>query len=93
MKDNNLNLEEKRYITRKNGRNIYKIRLTDEEIRNAHEYFVISWMECVLKNDFEMNDNFEITRTAKQAYDIYSEGNGLTEYEAIERAVNFKKER
>lgn len=84
IKDNNLNLEEKRYITRENA----KICLTDKEIRNAHEYYVISWMECVLKNDFEMNDKFQITRTAKQAYDIYSEGNGLTEYEAVERAVN-----
>ena len=76
-------LENKRVIIRGSE----QIELTDDEIRNAHEYFVISWMECILSADFEIKDKSQITKIAKSAYVLYSEGNGLTEYEAIERAV------
>lgn len=80
-------LENKRVIIRGSE----QIELTDDEIRNAHEYFVISWMECVIEADFEIKDKSQITKIAKLAYDLYSEGNGLTEYEAIERAVENSK--
>ena len=80
-------LENKRVIIRGSE----QIELTDDEIRNAHEYFVISWMECVIETDFEIKNKFQITKIAESAYDLYSEGNGLTEYEAIERAVENSK--
>lgn len=66
-------------------RNGGKYMLTNEEICEAHKEFVTSWMKSELENEYELTAA-EAETVAKDAYDIYSDGNGHTEYEAIEEA-------
>lgn len=57
--------------------------LTAEEILAAHKEFVTNWMTDTLMEDFDMEEE-----TAKEvavlAFARYCEGNGETEYEAVE---------
>lgn len=59
--------------------------LTQEELSKAHTEYVINFMTNTLQNDFEleMKDAAEV---AVMAYDLYSAGNGETEYECIQKA-------
>lgn len=63
-----------------------KIELTADEISLAHREFVTDWMAEALQNDFGLSvkDSCEY---ADIAYDIYCEGDGLTEYEAVQKAA------
>lgn len=60
--------------------------LTTEEILQAHQEFVISFMQDILERDFDIPEK-RSKSLAKLAYDHYAEGHGETEYECIEWAA------
>ena len=64
-----------------------EIILTPDEISQAHDQFVTDWMESTLINDFEVPESLSET-IAKEAYEIYSQGDGFTEYESVEKAYD-----
>jgi hypothetical protein len=69
-------------------RGSHEITLTAEEIFEAHKEFVVNWMKDTVQ---EIDDNItdeKAADVADRAYDIYSYGEGLTEYEAVEHAVD-----
>lgn len=73
-------------------RNNEKFELTADEIYEAHKEFVISWMTDtareILTNSYNLSVSDSICdRIADEAYDIYSKGDGDTEYESVEKAV------
>lgn len=63
------------------------IELTDEEIFQANTEFVTRFMRDTLIKDFGVSDE-KADELAVAAYKKYCEGNGLTEYECIEVAVD-----
>ena len=72
-----------------------EIILTPDEICQAHVQFVTDWMKSELINDFKVPEALS-EAIAKEAYEIYSQGNGFTEYESVEKAyekyiLNYKK--
>ena len=72
-----------------------EIILTPDEICQAYVEFVTDWMESALINDFNVPEPLSET-IAKEAYEIYSQGDGFTEYESVEKAYdqytdNYKK--
>ena len=67
-------------------RNGVKIKLTKEEIYKAHIEFITGWMRSEIES---MNFPEPVAnKLAITAYELYSEGNGETEYECIEKAVD-----
>lgn len=52
---------------------------------NIHDRFVTSFMESELRSQFGLSKK-AAKEVACRAYDIYAEGDGLTEYESIEKA-------
>jgi hypothetical protein len=72
IKNNELNME-------------IEITLTPDEICQAHVQFVTDWMESALINDFKVPESLSGT-IAEEAYEIYSQGDGFTEYESVEKA-------
>ncbi len=67
-------------------RNGVKIKLTKGEIYKAHIEFVTGWMKSEIESmNFPESVANELAVTA---YELYSEGNGETEYECIEKAVD-----
>lgn len=73
-------------------RGSHKIELTPDEIYAAHKEFVSAWMIDTARNILNEEDIYlsaeDYTNIGEAAYDIYSEGDGLTEYEAVQEAVN-----
>lgn len=74
-------------------RGSHKIELTPDEIYAAHKEFVTAWMIDTARGI--LNDENDIYLSAEDyinigesAYDIYSAGDGYTEYEAVQEAVN-----
>ncbi len=76
--------------------NIYFKVVTEEELEKikenesdsaAHARFVTKFMEDELLNSFDVPKE-DAHDVAVDAYDIYCEGNGQTEYECIEEAYN-----
>lgn len=68
-----------------NGKTV-KIKLTAKEISAAHKEYVCSWMVSEILSDYHVSN--EIAKEiAKSAFKIYEEGNGLTEYESLTKAV------
>lgn len=67
-----------------------EIQLTSDEIFLAHKEFVTDWMAEVLQTDFGFNieDSKEI---AQVAYEKYCDEEGLTEYEAVQKAAEENK--
>ena len=67
-------------------RNGQEIKLTADEVYMAHKQFITDWMASTLQTDFgfSMENSYEY---AYRAYDIYCEGDGLTEYEAVQKAA------
>ena len=67
----------------------YKEIRSDRNFEGAHEQFV-EWAVDVLFEDFSEYDfdEEEVEDLAEYAWDINCEGDGLTEYECIERAVD-----
>lgn len=80
----------------KNGKAILKrgkkeVVLTDNEISAVHKLFVMQWMQLTAETDFNIpeEDSWEV---AEKGYDLYSDGDGLSEYEAIQKvAENYNK--
>lgn len=67
-------------------RNGIKIKLTEEEIYKTHIEFVTGWMKSEIES---MNFPEPVANElAITAYELYSEGNGETEYECIEKTVD-----
>lgn len=64
-----------------------EIILTPDEISQAYVQFVTDWMESALINDFEVPESLS-RDLAKEAYEIYSQGDGFTEYESVEKAYD-----
>lgn len=84
-------------LERKDGT---KIELTCDEVSKVHRYFVTEWMKSTAKEILNgYDDGIYVTEEdfadiAEAAFDIYAKGDGLTEYEAVENAVDeFVKER
>lgn len=75
-------------ITRIIKGNREKIELTPQEIADANTEFVTNWMTNTIREilDTEISDD-----TAQQlgadAYSLYSQGNGQTEYECCSQIV------
>ena len=70
-------------------RNGKEIKLTYDEIYAAHKEFVSTWMINTAKEIIQSQYHSDITENdyidiGEAAYDTYAEGNGLTEYEAVE---------
>lgn len=64
-----------------------KYELTAKELSDANTEFVTSWMKKTLEEDFDVPEEFS-QGYAEWAYDRYSEGNGETEYECVEKAFD-----
>ena len=64
-----------------------EITLTKEELYEAHEEHVTIFMQTVLENDFGYPSDIA-EELAGLAYNEYARGNGLTEYECVEKIVN-----
>ena len=62
-----------------------EIELTPEELGKAYECYVISFMQGVFMQDFNIKDEDKAEELAELAYQEYAEGDGLTEYECIEK--------
>lgn len=60
--------------------------LTQKELFEAYTVFRKSWMRSTLEEDFDIPENIS-QKYADWAFDLYSEGNGKTEYECLELAV------
>lgn len=74
-------------ITRKiNGQKV-QIKLTQKELFKANSEFVKNWMKDVLMNDYVYTRKLA-ENLAVSAYDEYCKGNGLTQYECIEKIVD-----
>ena len=73
-------------------RGSHKIELTPDEIYAAHKEFVSSWMidtaRSILNDENIYLSTEDYVNIGEAAYDNYSEGDGLTEYEAVQEAVN-----
>lgn len=64
-----------------------EIILTGDEISEAHKIYIVNWMRSeLLTIDSTLTDE-QSEMLAERAYDIYSEGDGDTEYESIEKAL------
>jgi len=66
---------------------IHTFTLTPNEISAAHESFVIAWMESEIKNIDSEIPEIDVVAISRRAYDIYCEGDGHTEYESLEKAI------
>lgn len=64
-----------------------KYELTEKELSDANTEFVTNWMRKTLEEDFDVPEEFS-QDYAEWAYDRYSEGNGETEYECVEKAFD-----
>lgn len=70
-------------------RNGKEYRLTSKELYQAHQEFVVNWMADVTQEiSAKKISRKRALDVANHAYGIYSEGNGLSEYESVEKAVN-----
>lgn len=74
-------------ITRVINGKIRMIRLTDGELGLAYKEYVINFMKDTLLRDFGLSDE-EAESYSVVAYDEYCKGEGLTEYECIEKAYD-----
>ena len=60
---------------------------TYEELAEAHEELLVAFMSSELMSSFGCNA-VEAQQLGKKAYELYSKGNGMTEYECIESAYD-----
>ena len=74
-------------ITREINGQIVNISLTGEEIAEAHAEFVKNWMAGTAQEIDENLTDRQAAKIGEAAYDIYCSGNGETEYESVEKAV------
>ena len=72
-----------------NGEEV-EIELTSDEIGEAHKVFITSWMREEILNSADTKKVLtekEAEIVAEMAYDKYNKCEGLTEYEALEQAL------
>lgn len=67
-------------------RNGVKITLTNEELSQAHDEFVINFMMNELMNNFHISDEKTARSIADNAYNIYCKGDGKTD-SLLEKAI------
>ncbi len=65
----------------------YKVIKEQESDAAAHARFVTAFMKNTLMEDFDVPEE-DAQDVAENAYDIYCDGNGQTEYECIEEAFD-----
>ena len=63
-----------------------EVELTDEELLDAHEVYVTNFMQNELENKFGYSTEIA-EELAVSAYMEYTKGDGLTEYECIEKII------
>ncbi len=73
-------------ITRTYADTTVHIVLTQKELAQANAEFVRNFMQNVAEQDFGYEPQIA-KEIAIYAYDLYCEGNGETEYECVEKAV------
>lgn len=81
----------------KNGKAILKreekeVVLTDEEVLAVHKLFVMQWMQLTAETDFDIPEE-DSWKVAEKGYNLYSDGDGLSEYEAIQKVAESYNER
>lgn len=59
-----------------------------QEDAKTHERLVKAWMKSTVTSDFRVYDEDIAGEIAERAYEIYSEGDGDTEYESIQKAYD-----
>lgn len=60
--------------------------LTAEEVMEAHEEFVTSFMVAELENSYDVPHKYS-KDLAKEAYDMYADSSIYSEYDCIERVA------
>lgn len=60
--------------------------LTAEEVMEAHEEFVTSFMVAELENSYDVPHKYS-KDLAKEAYDMYADSSNYSEYDCIERVA------
>lgn len=63
------------------------LRICNERRIREHTAFVTDWMKNTILEDFEEIPAEEAQGCAELAFEIYCRGDGDTEYEAVEKAV------
>ena len=75
-----------------NGQEV-EIELTGKEIQETHREYVTDFMQNTLEQDFHYSPDIAKTLSTL-AYQEYCKGNGLTEYECIEKvADNYEEDK
>lgn len=64
--------------------------IREDRMSRAHKAFVKAWMSVTLQTDFDMNEK-DADNLATVCYDTYCQGDGLTEYEAVQQTYEFTK--
>ena len=62
-----------------------------DRMARGHRAFVKAWMSLTLQDDFDMTEK-DADNLATVCYDTYCQGDGLTEYEAVQQTYDFTKE-
>ena len=66
--------------------------LTAEEVMEAHEEFVTSFMAAELEDSYDIPHKYS-KDLAKEAYDIYADSGNYSEYDCIERVAEDYQDR
>lgn len=66
--------------------------LTAEEVMEAHEEFVTSFMAAELENSYDVPHKYS-KDLAKEAYDMYADSGNYSEYDCIERVAKDYQDR
>lgn len=66
--------------------------LTAEEVMEAHEEFVTSFMAAELENSYDIPHKYS-KDLAKEAYDMYADSGNYSEYDCIERVAEDYQDR
>ena len=66
--------------------------LTAEEVMEAHEEFVTSFMVAELENSYDVPHKYS-KDLAKEAYDMYADSSIYSEYDCIERVAKDYQDR
>ena len=64
-----------------------EIELTYQELYEAHKEFIVLYMQGELESSFDIPKADSI-KVAEKAYDIYSDGDGLSQYESMQKAAD-----
>ncbi|MBO6307322.1 MAG: hypothetical protein J6N70_00500 [Oribacterium sp.] len=65
--------------------------IREDRMAREHRAFVKAWMSLCLQDDFDMTEK-DADNLATVCYDTYCQGDGLTEYEAVQQTYDETKE-